>query len=483
MLNEELAFTPATELIELISTKQVSPVELTELYLNRIDRLDSQLNSYLLLTRDDAMRTARAAERAVVRGEELGALHGLPIAIKDTQMTKGVRTTYGSLLFKDRIPERDSTVVKRVRDAGAIMLGKTNVPEFGFSGTCENRLGEHGRNPWNPDHTPGGSSGGSAAAMAACLCPLATGGDGGGSIRIPASFCGIYGIKPTQGRVSGYSGLNVAAMPNTFTQPGPLSRTVRDSALLLQVLSGHDPMDPTSLRVTPPNFLAAVDKEIKGLRIAWSPDYGFATVDPEILEVTSRAARVFEELGCHVEQPDLVLDPPIIPHDKNPVYDAFGPLAHSDSYAAYGSYLESHGEQMTYFARDHIERGARVTGVEYARALGRVNILKARMDDLFQEYDLLLSPTMYYTALPISEFTDDHPDWTEYPHRYVNGTFTLPINAIGHPAANVPVGFSSSGLPIGLHIVGRRGAEETVLTASAAFERTRPWIQHRPPVS
>ena len=483
MVDEELAFAPATELLELISTKQVSPVELTELYFNRIDRLDSKLNSYLLLTHDEAMRTAKAAEQAVVRGDKLGALHGLPISIKDTQMTKGVRTTYGSLVFKDRIPERDSAVVERVRDAGAIMLGKTNVPEFGLSGTCENRLSAHGRNPWNPDHTPGGSSGGAAAAMAACLCPLATGGDGGGSIRIPASFCGIYGIKPTQGRVSGYSGLTGHAMPNFLTQSGPLTRTVRDSALLLQVLAGHDPRDPTSLRETPPDFVAAVDWDIKGLRIAWSPDYGFATVDPEILDVTSRAARVFEELGCHVEESDLELDPPIVAQDKNPVYDAFGPLFHSDSYASHGPYLKTHGEQMTTFARDHIERGAMVTGVDYARALGRVNILKARMTDLFQEYDLLLSPTVYYTALPISKFTDENPDWPEYPHRYVNGAFTLPINAIGHTAATVPAGFSSDGLPIGLHIVGRKGGEETVLAASAAFERARPWIQHRPPVS
>ena len=194
MVDEELAFAPATELLELISTKAVSPVELTDLYFRRIDRLDSKLNSYLLLTRDEAMESAKAAEEAVVRGE-LGPLHGLPISIKDTQATAGVRTTHGSLVFKDRVPERDAAVVERVLGAGAIMLGKTNAPEFGLVGTCENLLGDHGRNPWNTGHTPGGSSGGAAAAIAASLCALSTGGDGGGSIRIPASFCGIYGIK------------------------------------------------------------------------------------------------------------------------------------------------------------------------------------------------------------------------------------------------------------------------------------------------
>ena len=475
MASDELAFASATDLLELIATKQVSPVELTQLYFSRIDRLDSQLNAYLLLTREEAMRAAKAAEEAVIRGEDLGALHGLPISIKDTQMTKGVRTTQGSLLFKDRIPERDAAVVERVREAGAIMLGKTNAPEFGLVGTCENRLGDHGRNPWNTDRTPGGSSGGAAAAMAACLCPLATGGDGGGSIRIPASFCGIYGIKPTQGRVSGYSGVEGPAMPNHFGQQGPLSRTVRDSALLLQVMAGHDPRDPTSLRETVPDFVGAVDRDIRGLRIAWSADYGFAAVDPEVLDVTSKAAHLFEELGCHVEDSDLVLDSP---------YDAYGPIYEASAYASYGQYLESHGEQMTYYARDFIEAGSKVTATDYARALGLIDRLKAQMTDLFEEYDLLLSPTLALPSLPVGEFPEEIAGRPVYPHRYFSfHPFTYPINAIGHAAASIPAGFSSDGMPIGLHIVGRKGGEETVIAASAAFERAMPWIQRRPPVS
>ena len=475
MIDNEMAFAPASELVELIATKKVSPVELTELYFNRIDRLDSQLNSYLLLTKDDAMKTARAAEQAVMRGEELGALHGLPISIKDTQMTKGVRTTHGSLVFKDRIPERDAAVVERVLEAGAIMLGKTNAPEFGLVGTCENRLGDDGRNPWNTDRVPGGSSGGAAAAVAAGLCPLATGGDGGGSIRLPASFCGIYGIKPTQGRVSSYSGLEGPASPNIFGQAGPLSRTVRDSALLLQVLAGHDRRDPISLREPVPDFVAAVDKDIKGLRVAWSPDYGFGAVDPEVLDVTSRAAQVFEELGCHVEDSDLALESP---------YDAYGPIFEAIVYDAYGQYLESHGEQMTQFTKDFIEWGAKVTAVDYHRALGLIDRLKAQMTNLFEDYDLLLSPTLSVTALPVGEFPDEIAGKPVYPNRYFSFfPFTYPINATGNAAASVPAGFSSEGMPIGLHIVGRIGAEETVLAASAAFERARPWIQHRPPVS
>ena len=474
-MDENLAFAPATELLDLIATKQVSPVELTELYFNRIDRLDSKLNSYLLLTRDEAMETARAAEEAVTRGEVLGPLHGLPISIKDTQMTKGLRTTGGSLVFKDRIPEKDAAVVERVKKAGAIMLGKTNAPEFGLVGTCENRLGDDGRNPWDTDYTPGGSSGGAAAAMAACLCALATGGDGGGSIRIPASLCGIYGIKPTQGRVSGYSGLEGPAMPNIFSQTGPLSRTVRDSALLLQVMAGHDPRDPTTLRETPPDFVAAADRDIKGLRVAWSPDYGFASVEPEVLDVTSKAAQVFEELGCHLEDSDLVLDSP---------YDAYGPLYEASAYASNGQYMESHGDELTQFARDFIEAGSKVTATGYMRALGLIDRLKAQMADLFEDYDLLLSPTLSLPGVPVGTFPEEITGKPVYPHRYFSfHPFTYPINAIGHAAASVPAGFSSGGLPIGLHIVGRKGDEETVIAASAAFERARPWIQHKPPVS
>ena len=474
MIDDELAFTPASELLRLIASRKVSPVELTELYFDRIDRLDSQLNSYLLLTRDRAMKEARAAEEAVMRSEELGALHGLPISIKDTQLTKGVTTTTGSLMFKDRVPDTNSAPVERVFEAGAIMLGKTNAPEFGLVGVCDNMLGEPARNPWNTDRTPGGSSGGAAAAMAACLCPLATGGDGGGSIRIPASFCGIYGIKPTQGRVSSYNGAaHVTA--NLFSQQGPMSRTVRDSALLLQVIAGHDPRDPNSIRGPVPDFMAALDRDVAGLRVAWSPDYGFASVDPEVLEVTSRAAQVFEELGCHLEESDLVMDPP---------YEAYGPIYEINAYANYGHYLESDGDRLTQYARDFIGWGSKRTGADYARALGGIETLKAQMADLFEDYDLLLSPTLALPAIPVDEFPEEIAGKPVYPHRYFSfHPFTYPINAIGHTAASVPAGFSSDGLPIGLHIVGRKGDEETVIAASAAFERVRPWIQHRPPVS
>ena len=385
MTDQNLAFAPASELLGLIRSKQVSPVELTQLYLDRIDRLDPQLNSYLLVTHEQAMADARAAEGALMRSDDdLGPLHGLPVSIKDTQMTAGVTTTSGSLIFADRVPDRSAAIVERVLGAGAIMLGKTNAPEFGLVASCDNRLGDAARNPWNTDRSPGGSSGGAAAALAAGLCPLATGGDGGGSIRIPSGFCGVYGIKPTQGRVSSYNGAD-HTISSPFSQQGPMSRTVRDSALLLQVVAGYDPRDPGSLREPVPDFLAAVDRGVEGLRVAWSPDYGFASVEPEVLDVTSRAAQVFQELGCRVEESDLAMESP---------YDAYGPIYETAAYANYGHYLESGDDRLTDYGREFIGWGAKITGADYARALGARERLIAQMTDLFDDYDLLLSPTL-----------------------------------------------------------------------------------------
>ena len=474
MIDEELAFAPATELLRLIAAKQVSPVELTELYLDRIERLDSQLRSFLVVAADEALASAKAAETAVLRGDTLGPLHGLPIPIKDTQMTAGIRTTQGSLLFEDRVPERDSAVVERVRAAGAVVLGKTNAPELGFVGTCQNRLGPDGTNPWDTTRTPGGSSSGAAAALAAGLCPLATGSDGGGSIRIPANFCGVYGLKPTQGRVSGYTGIEGPPMPNIFSQSGPLSRTVRDAALLLRVLAGRDHRDPTTLRDAPPDFEAAVDADIGGMRIAWSPDFGFADVHADVADVTYSAARAFEDLGCHVEETNLKLHPP---------YDTYGALMTADSYARHGDYLTSHGDMLTDYGRFFIEHGSKVTAADYARSLGMVDRLKATMSDLFEDYDLLLSPTACFPAFRNGEYPGEVSGKSAFPDQYFNGAFTMPINAIGHTAATVPAGFSPDGLPIGLQIVGTRGGEEAVIAASASFERAQPWAQNRPPVS
>jgi aspartyl-tRNA(Asn)/glutamyl-tRNA(Gln) amidotransferase subunit A len=473
-MDDHLAFAPASEQRELIVSQHISPVELTELYFRRIETLDAHLNAYLTLTRDQAMVAARAAEAAVMRGDELGPLHGVPISIKDLELTKGIRTTSGSVVFQDRIPDEDSIVVERVRQAGAITLGKTNVPEFGLIGANENRLGDHCRNPWNPDRTTGASSGGAGAAVAAGLCALATGSDGGGSIRIPSSFCGVYGIKPTQGRVPRYSGAAAPVLPNPTSQSGPMARTVRDAVLLLHVMAGYDPRDPTCLRETPPDFLAAVDRDIRGLRLAWSADFGYAVVDPEVASTTAEAARQFEGLGCSVEESGLALES----H-----FDIWWTLTTTGLHVSHGHLLESQPDQLTWYVLDGLRNGAKVTGAEYAKALGRIDPLKARFADLFETYDLLLSPTMPVTAMPVGHYPRDIGDTEAEPYYFRFLPFTYPINLIGHPAASIPCGFSSDGLPIGLHLIGRRGDEATVIAASAAFERASPWIQHRPTVS
>ena len=470
---DDLAFTPATDLARLVAAGEVSPVELTRLYLERIDRLDHQFNSYLTVATDLAIESAEAAEEAVVRADTLGPLHGVPISVKDLEMTSGIRTTGGSLVFKDRVPEADSIVVERVRQAGAVILGKTNTPEFGLLGATENLLGDECRNPWDTTRTTGGSSGGAGGALAAGLCPIATGSDGGGSIRIPASFCGVYGIKPTQGRVPFYAGIPVPPVVNHFSQSGPMSNTVRDSALLLQVLAGYDPRDAGSLREAPDDFLAAADRGTAGLKVAWSPDYGYAAVAPEVVEVCARAAQVFEELGCPVEEADLALDAP---------FEPFFTLFSTAAFTRYEQVLAGHESQLTWYGRKSMENGENVTGAEYARALGYVDHLRAQFTNVLERYDLLLSPTMAVPAFPVGQYPtgiagkEVDPWWQYLP-------FTFPINMAGLPAASVPCGFSKDGLPIGLHIVGRHGDESTVIAASAAFEEARPWAQHRPPVS
>ncbi len=473
MLDRDIAFAPATAHLKMIATKQVSPVELVELYLQRIQDLGGKLNAYLTVTADEAIKAARDAESAVMRGDTLGPLHGLPISIKDLEMTNGVRTTGGSLVYKDRVPTEDSVVVERVLKAGAIMLGKTNTPEFGLLGESRNLLGDHCRNPWNTDRTTGGSSGGAGGSVVAGLSSLATGSDGGGSIRIPCSYCGIYGIKPTQGRVPRYGGASAVVLANQFSQSGPMTRTVRDSAVLLQVLAGHDPRDASSIREAPPDFVAALDRGIKGLRIAWSPDYGHGVVDPEVAEIVGGAARVFEELGCTVEETSLSMDSP---------FDPFWDLFCANAYASYGSLLDNDADKLTDYGRTCIERGVSITGAEYARALGQIDRLKAQVAALLDEYDLLMSPTTAVTAYPVGK--PPHEIGGKAVDPFAGAfPFTYPINMIGHAAAAVPCGFSADGLPVSLHVVGRMRDEETVLAASAAFEEARPWIQTRPPVS
>ena len=471
MQDTDLFYTPVWQLRELLDTRRVSSTELTETFLRRIERLNPKLNAYLTVTGEEALAAAKAADEKIGQGRENGPLLGIPISLKDLEATKGIRSTMGSLAYQDAIPEMDSVVAERVKASGAVLLGKTNTPEFGLQGTTENRLGDPCRNPWNTERTAGGSSGGAGAAVAAGMCPFATGTDGGGSIRNPSSFNGIFGIKPTLGRVPRAGGLGRPA-PNLTSQSGPMARTVRDAAILLKVLAGHDSRDPGSMRDSVPDFLAGLDNSVRGLRLAWSTGMGYAAIDPEVASITSTAARVFEELGCTVDDPAFALDNPI---------PAFLTIFYTGNYTVYGHLMEECPEKLSDNARFCFEHGSQATAADYARAIRAVDEMKAKIDDLMDTYDLLLTPTMAVPPFPIGQ-PPDRIDGKDVPPRSSYSPMTRPFNLSGQPAASVPCGFSSEGLPIGLHIIGKRGDEATVLRASAAFEQARPWEHLRPDI-
>ena len=465
MSDREVAFTPAHELAARIARKEISSVELTQLYLRRIDELNPKLNAYLTVAGDEAMAAAEAADRAVSRGEKVGALNGLPISVKDMEATAGIRTTFGSLILKDNVPDHDSGAVKRTRESGAVILGKTNTPEFAQRGTTENRLGDPCRNPWDTARSAGGSSGGAGSALAAGLCPIAIASDGGGSLRNPSSYCGVYGIKPTTGRIPRYGGVS-RIVQGISSQVGTMGRTVRDAAMLLQALAGPDDRDPISIREEPLDYLANLDAGVKGLRIAWSPDLGYARIAPEVLDLASKAALVFGEMGADLDEPQIRLA-------ENPMR-LFRTTSSANSYASYGHYLEERPEDLTDYVKEALERGRRITGAEYALAQSNIERLRFEMESLMRNYDLLLIPTMAAPAPLIGEPVDP-----EMPANPMNSVF----NMTRQPAANVPCGFTHDGLPIGLEIIGRSGDEVAVLRASAAFEQARPWADRLPTVS
>jgi aspartyl-tRNA(Asn)/glutamyl-tRNA(Gln) amidotransferase subunit A len=454
----------ASELARLIRTRRVSPVEVVEHYLARIHALDPTLSAFLTVADAEARAAARAAEAAVMAGGELPPLHGVPIAVKDLDFTRGLRTTGGSLAYKDFVPDEDAVAVERLRRAGAIILGKTNTPELGSYSEVVNRLGDDGKNPWDPTRTPGGSSGGSAAAVAAGLAPWATGTDGAGSIRMPAAFCGVYGLKPTFGLVPQHGGF--LALP-TYSVIGPITRTIRDAALMLGVIAGHDPRDPHARRAAPPDFRKALARPLGRLRVAWSPDLGFVDVDPEVRSAARSAVAAFEELGCVVEE----ATPPV-----GEEFFAVGePVRNTDKYAAFGHLLQTHPGATTPYIQAVFERARAVSAVEYATSLQGLARMKARVAEFFERYDLLATPTTAFPAFPVRQPPIPTIAGQTVPPYASAVLLTLPWNLTGQPAASVPCGLSGTGLPIGLQLVGRVGDDAGVLRASAAFEEARPW--------
>ena len=466
MGTDELALMSATDLAAAIRARRVSPVEAVEAVLRRIERVNPTLNAYCTVVAESAREAARAAEAAVVRGDALGPLHGVPFSVKDLVITRGVRTTFGSRIFEQNVPREDAPLVERLKAAGGIMVGKTTTPEFGWKGATDSPLFGISRNPWNPDRNPGGSSGGAAAAVAAGLAPLAVGTDGGGSIRIPGSFCGVYGLKPTYGVVAVYP----ASASGTLSHAGPMTWTVRDAALMLQAMAGPDDRDPLSFPAAGAGYLANLDAGVRGLRVAWSPTLGYATVHPEVRAAAETAARRFEDLGCRVELVEQVFE------DPDPIWS---PFFHGGIAGRLYGYLPEWRSRMDPGLVQVIEEGARLSMLDFGRAAFARAAFTERVRTFFLDYDLLLTPTL---AEPPFAAGQEQPPERSGGSRLAWVAFTYPFNLTGNPAATVPCGFTRDGLPIGLQIVGRRLGDATVLRASAAFEAAMPWAGRRPPV-
>lgn len=465
MDSDELAFMPATDLAAAIRGKQMSPVEAVEAVLTRIARVNPRLNAYCVVTAEAAREQARAAEIALVRGDALGPLHGVPYSVKDLVITRGIRTAFGSRIYERNIPDEDAPVVERLRAAGAILLGKTATPEFGWKGTTDSPLTGISRNPWDPTRTPGGSSGGAAAAVAAGLGPLAVGTDGGGSIRIPGSFCGVFGLKPTCGTVPVYP----TPTTGTLSQVGPMTRTVRDAALMLAVMAGPDDRDPLSFPTAGPDFTGGLDQGIRGLRVAWSPTFGYANVTPEVLRVVEAAVGHFHDLGCRVDLVErLFADPDAI----------WAPLFYAGLAARLQDVLPAWRDRIDPGLLEVVEEGARIGGVDFKKAEFARAAFYQDVRKIFLRYDLILSPTL--AALPFAAGTERPAD-SPGGSRLSWVAFTYPFNLTGQPAATVPCGFTADGLPVGLQIVGPRLQDALVLRASAAFEAVAPWAGRRPP--
>jgi Asp-tRNA(Asn)/Glu-tRNA(Gln) amidotransferase A subunit family amidase len=463
----ELCYTPATRLAELIRKRELSPVEIANTLLERIDRLNPRLNAFLTITPELALQQAREAEQRAMHDELRDPLDGVPVSIKDLEPLAGVRHTYGSRFFEHNVAREDGAVASRLRSAGLVILGKTNTPHFGHKDMCDNLLGPPCRNPWRLDRTSGASSGGAAAAVAAGLGPVAHGSDGAGSIRIPSALCGVFGLKPSFGRVPYWPNADLWA---ARSHNGPITRTVRDAALLLQVMAGPDPRDPLSIDAPPEDYLAGCDGELSGKRVVWSADLGYAAVDPEVRRIAEAAARRFADLGCSVEERDPGWSDPHAFHRV--IYEVGTAARQIDRAAERPDWIEPSMMEM-------IDRSRGISAIEHGQAMLARTVFQEEVRGFFESCDLLLTPQMPIAAWSV-ERGPDEIDGRRTPSMFDRLPFTYPFNLTGQPAASVPCGFTSEGLPVGLQIVGRWHADALVLRAAAGFEMLQPWATYVP---
>ena len=461
-MDEAVIRTDALTLARQIRTKQVSAVAVVETVLQRIEALQPTVNAFITVTADEARDAARRAEAAVMAGERLGPLHGVPFSVKDLIFTRGVRTTMGSRIFADQVPGEDAVPVRRLREAGAILIGKTTTPEFGHKPLTDSPLFGATRNPWDLSRSAGGSSGGAAAAVATGQAPLALGTDGGGSIRLPAACCGVVGLKPTLGRVPHVHQADLFA---TTSYIGPMARSVAEAAACFDAIVGFDPGDPYS---RPEPLDDPTDLDARGLRIGWLPRVGNRLVDPEVLASCESAVRHLERGGAVVET---------VEEDVTASEQAFVVFLQGGLAARVGPHLAAFGDKVARSLRESVERGARWSAVDWANALGQRTSMYRLVHALLRRFDFLLSPAVSRPALAL-----DHDPFEPIVIRgetagSIRGAwypYLWPFNLSGHPAISLPCGWSFDGLPIGLQIVGPWYADRRVLALAARLERERP---------
>lgn len=465
----QIAYQSALSLAKAIASKQISPVEIARATLDRQQALEPKLNSFVTITPELALNAATEAERAVMAGEHLKPLHGLPLSVKDVIPVKDIKLTLGSKAFANNMASFDAPVVERIKAAGGVIIGKTTCSEFGCKAVGDSPLSGITRNPWDTRKTSGGSSAGATASVAAGVTPFSVATDGGGSIRIPCSLTGLFGIKAQFARVP----MHPPSAAPTLAHTGAIARSVRDAALLLSVESGFDLRDPFSVAAAVPDYLGACDRSPKGMRIAWSPTFGYAKPLPEVVAVAEQAANTFEELGCTVDLVEDVMGP-------DPV-DLFS----SEFYAGIGTRLKpilnSSRDLLDPAVAEILTSALNQTLEQYYSNVFRRYDLRDKIRLFFERYDLLLSPTLPVPAFDVAE--DLPPQLDDSSRNVVSWVYyTYPFNLTGNPAASIPAGFTADGLPVGLQIVGPTNGETNIFQASGAFEEARPWADKRPPV-
>lgn len=469
MTAAELAFLPATEQADLVKRREVSPVELVEMYLERIGRLDPMLNSFVTVLAEDAVATARRYTGMVNGREGLPPFHGIPIAIKELNPVGGVLTTFSHKGFSTYVPPEDPAMVRRLRTAGFILLGKTNAPEFGTIGTTESDQNGICRNPWDLDRSAAGSSGGSAAALSAGLCPIAQGSDGGGSIRLPASFCGLFGLKPARGRISRSPA--GAALEGLATD-GPLGRTVLDSAALLDVMAGPEPGDPYWAHPPKQSFAESLGTPVGRLRIGFTTTGPWAAkVDAECAKAVDDAARLLTDLGHEVEEaaPGWS-DPALQGHVRRLFGSIPGYWMPTDT-----ALLEPHNRYLK-------RLGETTSSIELIQSIVAIQAFARRVVVSTLRYDALLTPTSPFQPFPHGWVHEAEP-WDLGSRHFEYIAFTIVANLTGQPAMSVPLYWTASGLPVGVMLTGRPAAEHTLLQLAHQLEEARPWQQRRPPIA